>query len=161
MPPRFVEKIDIVSPKTNADERRRLVRFCAAESLPSLFGGPNEQWPLPQAREMRRPSPRPIMLSEGSGQLCERCEGVPGVRIGARDGVRLLRRDCDRPRDAVRRVAPSLAPASTFHCMADRRLLMACACGGLILLFAFFRSSPAATQPTINKKLVTATTPLR
>jgi len=50
MPPRFVEKIDIVSPKTNADERRRLVRFCAAESLPSLFGGPNDTWPLPQAR---------------------------------------------------------------------------------------------------------------
>ena len=49
---------------------------------------------------------------------------------------------------------------ATFHCMADRRLLMACACGGLILLFAFFRSSPAATQPTINKKLVTVSTPL-
>ena len=53
LPQRFVEKIDFISPATNANERERLLRFVSRRDLPERFGGECATWPLPSARKVR------------------------------------------------------------------------------------------------------------
>ena len=44
-PARFIEKVDLVAPQTNAAEARRIERYVAASELPTRFGGENPAWP--------------------------------------------------------------------------------------------------------------------
>ena len=46
-PRRFVEKVDLISPMTNEEEARRLLRRIAAADLPTRFGGEASEWPPP------------------------------------------------------------------------------------------------------------------
>ena len=50
MPERIVEKVDMISPSTNAAERARLLRYLAPEHVPAMFGGTGLVGPLPNAR---------------------------------------------------------------------------------------------------------------
>ena len=56
MPPRFVEKVDMISPTTSRSERDRLLRFCTLDALPTFLGGTCAQFPLPNARKDSPPS---------------------------------------------------------------------------------------------------------
>lgn len=44
-PSRFVAKMDMISPRTNDKEAKRLVRHVAMSDLPECFGGENASWP--------------------------------------------------------------------------------------------------------------------
>ncbi|CAJ1956377.1 unnamed protein product [Cylindrotheca closterium] len=50
MPKRVVEKIDVVEPKTNADELKKILRFVDLKTLPQSLGGKNtvppNEWPV-------------------------------------------------------------------------------------------------------------------
>lgn len=41
MPRRVIEKVDIITPQTNAKERQRLLNHIALENLPVDYGGQN------------------------------------------------------------------------------------------------------------------------
>jgi hypothetical protein len=50
MPKRVVEKIDVLEPKTNAGELKKVLRFIDIETLPESLGGKNtvppHEWPV-------------------------------------------------------------------------------------------------------------------
>ena len=50
LPKRFVEKVDFLSPATNAAERKRLLRVLELDDLPRRFGGGCDAWLLHNSR---------------------------------------------------------------------------------------------------------------
>ena len=57
-PQRFVEKIDLIAPATNAAEARRMLPHIAWADLPERFGGGLAAWPPPRGVENVRDAPR-------------------------------------------------------------------------------------------------------